>query len=999
MAATYKGILTNNGKALIANATVNNKINYSHIAVGDGNGSVPTPLETRTALVNEKARIALNVVEINPNNTNQIVCEAIIPSNIGGFFIRELGLFAGNTMIVNASYPPTYKPTADEGAAREIAIKLIINIQDAEVIALYLDDSLIYATREWVNKNYIRRNEIVDNLTTDDSAKPVSAKQAKKLQDEKFDKTGGTITGNVRQPIDNSQFTFGNDEDFGFIKKNGSKAKIAIGANTKFEIAKSDKDKISFEDNFTTLLTLDQSGVLWCPGGLNANAAAASKLQTARTISYSGAATGSFNFDGSTNVSCLLTLANSGVSAGTYSSRTQIPTITVNSKGLITSISQQSIPFATTNQFGIVQLVNDLNTDDSSSALTARQGKILQDGKFDNTGGTISGNIKTTGSLEVAQTLSVAGLENFAPQKQGAHISWNRNGGQGRTDFINHQGQGGGGFDFWNWNGDAYNLLVTIDASGNYSGNAASASKIKNIRKIFGQDFDGSGDVSGSITTNTGILSADSYHYIDIGRETVDRMNFATYGGIFNFIDSKTGNIIARLNANGIDCNANSASKLKNSRNLWGNSFDGTTDTTGTLNFGDAGARKILIKAETVTEGGYIAVGNQGQDRGYIEIGTTDDENTEIWAAQRRGENGEIVRLARLLDESGNTSFPGNTSAYSFQLATAPGSINRIAPGNGDGASYDTHNMVIRSWWGIGFHDYQDKCRIFIDTRTGNLRTQGTLEAAYINTEGDVNAGNAVTTKNVVASIDVKAGGWMYAAKYVGKDGGDAEFVGNATSSTKLKDKRKICGFEFDGTQDINIFPNNRLLPIGDDVFIGDGDVSGCLVIQSATWTAPGIQFRNSDGSVNSYIQGGNISGNAATASKLQNSRNISISGAVSGNAWFDGSGNINISTTSNEAIGVGQSWQDVTSSRARETTYFNSTGKPIQVLVSFPDSNNSSPRIQVLVDNLTIINHQYDSGGSYGSGQYSFIVPSGQTYRVNTPFGAVDPILWTELR
>jgi|GEM_PF-2039686 len=792
-----------------------------------------------------------------------------------------------------------------------------VNLKPARQWFNFLFNKITVTINQLIDQDYIRHDEIVDNLTTDDAAKPVSAKQAKKLQDEKFDKTGGTITGNVRQPIDNSQFTFGNDEDFGFVKKSGSKAKLAVGANTKFEIAKSDKDKISSQDNFTTLLTLDQTGVLWSAAGYSGNASTSSKWQTARTISYSGAATGSVTFDGSSNASCVLTLANSGVNAGTYASTIQIPQISVNEKGLITSVSQQNIRAATTAQSGVVQLVDDLTTDDSVRALTAKQGKILQDGKFDKAGGTVSGNIKTTGSLYVAQTLSVAGLVNFAPQNQGAHISWNRNEGQGRTDFINHKGggAGAGGFDFYNGNENGYTLIATIDALGNYSSNAASATK------------------------------------------------------------------------------------LKNSRNLWGNSFDGTTDTTGTLNFGDAGARKILIKAETVTDGGYIAVGNQGQDRGYIEIGTTDDENTEIWAAQRRGENGEIVRLARLLDESGNTSFPGNTSAYSFQLATAPGSTNRIAPGNGDGASYDTHNMVIRSWWGIGFHDYQDKCRIFIDTRTGNLRTQGTLEAAYINTEGDVNAGNAVTTKNVVASIDVKAGGWMYAAKYVGKDGGDAEFVGNATSSTKLKDKRKICGFEFDGTQDINIFPNNRLLPIGDDVFIGDGDVSGCLVIQSTTWTAPGIQFRNSDGSVNSYIQGGNISGNAATASKLQNSRNISISGAVSGNAWFDGSGDINISTTSNEAIGVGQSWQDVTSSRARETTYFNSTGKPIQVLVSFPDSNNGSPRIKVLVDNLTIINHQYDSGGSYGSGQYSFIVPSGQTYRVNTPFGAVDPILWTELR
>jgi len=910
MAATYKGILTNNGKALIANATVNNKINYSHIAVGDGNGSVPTPLETRTALVNEKARIALNVVEINPNNTNQIVCEAIIPSNTGGFFIRELGLFAGNTMIVNASYPPTYKPTADEGAAREIAIKLIINIQDAEVIALYLDDSLIYATREWVNKNYIRRNELIDNLTTNDATKPLTAKQGKKLQDEKFNKTGGSISGSVQLTADNSVLTVGNNFDIGFIKKEGNKGKLVVGKDNAFSVVRSNNSAISnnASDEFTEILSVDQNN-----------------------------------------------------------------------------------------------------------------------------------NMSVKNALDVYSTIHAGGVVNYTPTAQGAYLSWNRNGGQGRTDFINHKGGGAGGFDFYNGNENGYTLIATIDALGNYSSNAASATKLKNSRKIFGQNFDGSGDVSGSITTNTGMLSADSYHYIDIGRETVDRMNFAVYNAVFNFVDSKTGDIVARITKNGIDCNANSASKLqtsrtitlsgdangtvdfdggsnvtinttvrelkdiraseatlssswrtdvvgvatngpftsvyrlgidyanygaafganftwgngdthafintnygapqawigggnnnkinwvkqlafidsnvgsatklKNSRSLWGNNFDGTADTNGTLNFGYSDGRRILIKAETATDGGYIAVGNQGKDRGYIEIGTTDDENTEIWAAQRRGENGDIVRLARLLDESGNTSFPGNISASSFQLETAPGDINRIASGNGDGASYDTHNITIRSWWGIGFHDYQDKCRIFIDTRTGNLITQGTLEAGYINTAGNVNAGNAVTTKNVVASIDVlatrdvKAGGWMYSAKYVGKDGGDAEFVGNATSATKLKDKRKICGFEFDGTQDINIFPNNRLLPIGDDVFIGDGDVSGCLVIQSATWTAPGIQFRNPDGSVNSYIQGGNISGNAATASKLQNSRNISISGAVSGDAWFDGSGNINIDTRSNTPV------------------------------------------------------------------------------------------------
>ncbi|WP_081407817.1 tail fiber protein [Acinetobacter sp. 243_ASPC] len=505
------------------------------------------------------------------------------------------------------------------------------------------------------------------------------------------------------------------------------------------------------------------------------------------------------------------------------------------------------------------------------------------------------------------------------------------------------------------------------------------------------------------IPFNTGLFSVSQIYdngypvqygnVLNIGGAGVSQIAVGWTGGIFHRGASDISNQWSNWREIAyIDSNVASATKLKNSRNLWGNNFDGTADTNGTLNFGDAGARKILIKAETVTDGGYIAVGNQGQDRGYIEIGTTDDENTEIWAAQRRGENGEFVRLARLLDESGNTSFPGNTSAYSFQLTTAPGDINKIAPGNGDGASYDNHNLVIRSWWGIGFRDYQDKCRIFIDTRTGNLKTKGTVEAGYITTEGNVNAGNAVTAKNVVASSDVKAEGWMYATKYVGKDGSDSEFVGNASSATKLKTARKICGFDFDGSGDINIFPNNRLLPIGDDVFMGDGDVSGCLVIQSNSNTTPGIQFRNNQGQEVGRIQGGNISGNAATASKLQNSRNISISGAVSGNAWFDGSGDININTTLNQGLGVGQSWQDVTSNRAENTTYTNTTSKPIQIIVTSNDWN-SSGALEFIVDNVSIANTSNSSAYSQ-SKSTSVIVPSGSSYRVNGNFKK-----WSELR
>lgn len=116
---------------------------------------------------------------------------------------------------------------------------------------------------------------------------------------------------------------------------------------------------------------------------LASNVASASKLQNARTVSFSGAATGSFSYDGSGNSSCVLTLANSGVEAGTYSSSIMIPSISVNAKGQIVAISQNAIRAASTTQSGVVQLVDNLVTKDATKALTAAQGALLNDAKMD----------------------------------------------------------------------------------------------------------------------------------------------------------------------------------------------------------------------------------------------------------------------------------------------------------------------------------------------------------------------------------------------------------------------------------------------------------------------------------------------------------------------------------------------------------------------------------------------------------------------------------------
>jgi hypothetical protein len=87
--------------------------------------------------------------------------------------------------------------------------------------------------------------------------------------------------------------------------------------------------------------------------------------------------------------------------------------------------------------------------------------------------------------------------------------------------------------------------------------------------------------------------------------------------------------------------------------------------------------------------------------------------------------------------------------------------------------------------------------------------------------------------------------------------------------------------------------------------------------------------------------------------------------------------------------LGVGQAWQNVTANRVGNTSYQNTTGKPIQVFIQGTEGGVTNA--QVSSNGTTWV----DMGGLYGYGKSSFIVPKGYYYRINaTPFN-----LWTELR
>jgi len=153
MALKFKSVVTTAGQARIAAAMANGtQVDIKQMAVGDGNGQPTTPVASQTALVHEVYRQAVNSTRVDKTRSNWMVVETIIPASSGGFWMRELGLIAGDgTLLAVCNMAETYKPTLEEGSGRTQTLRMVIAVSDSEAIALTLDDSLIFATEEYVN--------------------------------------------------------------------------------------------------------------------------------------------------------------------------------------------------------------------------------------------------------------------------------------------------------------------------------------------------------------------------------------------------------------------------------------------------------------------------------------------------------------------------------------------------------------------------------------------------------------------------------------------------------------------------------------------------------------------------------------------------------------------------------------------------------------------------------------------------------------------------------
>ncbi|MHA6912986.1 phage tail protein [Ralstonia pseudosolanacearum] len=154
MANEFFTILTAVGRNKLAAAVAaGTQLALTQMAVGDGdNGAYYNPIEGQTALKHEVWRGAINHLYVDPNNANWIVAELVIPDDVGGWYIREVGLFdSAGALFAVGKYPESYKPILSSGSNKQLYVRMIMEVSNTSAVTLLVDPSVVLANRQYVD--------------------------------------------------------------------------------------------------------------------------------------------------------------------------------------------------------------------------------------------------------------------------------------------------------------------------------------------------------------------------------------------------------------------------------------------------------------------------------------------------------------------------------------------------------------------------------------------------------------------------------------------------------------------------------------------------------------------------------------------------------------------------------------------------------------------------------------------------------------------------------
>ncbi len=157
----FKTVITDTGAKKLAQAAApdGKPVRLTHMAVGDGGGTLPTPDSKQTRLVHEVWRHTVNRVILDATHQNRIIAELVIPPETGGFWIREIGVFDEHgDLIAVGNTAESYKPAVAEGSGRAQTFRTILTVSSTATVALTVDNTMVMATVDYVD-NKLKEHE------------------------------------------------------------------------------------------------------------------------------------------------------------------------------------------------------------------------------------------------------------------------------------------------------------------------------------------------------------------------------------------------------------------------------------------------------------------------------------------------------------------------------------------------------------------------------------------------------------------------------------------------------------------------------------------------------------------------------------------------------------------------------------------------------------------------------------------------------------------------
>ncbi|MHC6468331.1 tail fiber protein [Escherichia coli] len=204
----FKTVITDTGAKKLAQAAApdGKPVRLTHMAVGDGGGTLPTPDSKQTRLVHEVWRHTVNRVILDATHQNHIIAELVIPPETGGFWIREIGVFDEHgDLIAVGNTAESYKPAVAEGSGRAQTFRTILTVSSTATVALTVDNTMVMATVDYVDdklkeheqsrrhpdasltaKGFVQLSSATNSVSETQAATPKAVKAAYDLANGKY---------------------------------------------------------------------------------------------------------------------------------------------------------------------------------------------------------------------------------------------------------------------------------------------------------------------------------------------------------------------------------------------------------------------------------------------------------------------------------------------------------------------------------------------------------------------------------------------------------------------------------------------------------------------------------------------------------------------------------------------------------------------------------------------------------------------------------------------